>query len=251
MPVFRAEVAVKVDLRLSKEFEYNEYHFSPTSDGFNMELEMTAPTTDEARSVLAVKTQLLLDSLTLTKGPTLRYQISQIAQKPTPGGTLQVLTAQVFMTASAHVVLSTDRAGITPAIEMVNRVSSHPKVEILTQALRWYGQGVSDSDSIDRFVDFWVALEAHADSYEGTDVQPYSCECGRLINSRPINGVLRAYLNSLGLKQEAQSISTMSSARGDLFHRALAPNALEQLPEVQRILKTCIQKMSETAIRNS
>ncbi len=125
---------------------------------------------------------------------------------------------------------------------MAERLTGRPKSEILRRVLRWWSRGVGDSDSVDTFVDFWVALEALADSYEGNNVQPQTCECGRLIKSRPINGVLRAYLRFLGMNDDAELISKLSSARADLIHYALSEEALKYLPEVSRILKTCIQK---------
>jgi len=245
MPVFQGELVVKGELRLSQEFECEGYRFSPASEGFNLVFEVEATSPEDARSRLTARAELLLDSLTFVKGPSLRYSLVRMTQKPTAdGGALggQLLTHEAFMGLSMILVATTNQDGINPALEMARQVSNHPKSELLTRVLRWYSRGVSDSDNVDRFVDFWVALEALADSYEGEDIQPHICQCGRLINLRPINGVMRAYLKSLGMKEDAELVSTISSARGDLFHRALTPDALKHIPDVQRILKICIQK---------
>ena len=60
-------------------------------------------------------------------------------------------------------------------------------------------------------------------------------------NPRPVNGVLRAYLESLGMVEAAGKVSTLARARRKLFHKG-SIEALKYLSEVQDILKNCIHK---------
>jgi len=243
MPLFEVELAIAGDLRLSREFTAEGYHFSPSTNGFSLVFDVSAGSSEEARSQATAKAQVLVDSITFTKGPSLRCFVSRITQRRGPEeGTSRVLTTTVSIAADAYLVLKCSPEGIEPGLQMARRVESHPKAEVLTRALRWFARGVADSDKVDKFADFWIALEALADSYEGTDVEPYLCKsCRHVINPRPVGGLLRAYLRSFGMNTEAESMHTLSAKRGKLFHRALESRALESLGQVERILKTCIQ----------
>lgn len=249
MSVFEMELTISGDLRLSDGFEAEGYRFSPLPTGFNLTFDVSAGSMEEARSQAAARTQLLIDSITFTRGPSLRYAISRVTERPRVGAQPPGRFAEaVGISAVAHIVLGTSREGIAPALELVRRLENHRRGEVLTRALRWFSRGIGDTDSIDKFVDYWVALEALVNSYEGTDVEPHLCQtCGHVINPRPIGGLSRAYLNSLGMLKEAELMSNLSPRRGELFHRALAARALESLADVQGILKTCIVREIDAA----
>ncbi len=249
MSVFEVELTISGDLRLSSEFAAEVYRFSPSPTGFNLVFDVSAGSVEQARSQAAARVQVLIDCITFTRGPSLRYAISRITERPgvgeqLPGG----LTEAVSISAIAHIVHGTSREGITPALELARRLETHRRAEVLTRAIRWFSRGIGDPDNIDRFVDYWVALEALANSYEGSDVEAHACQdCGHVINPRPVGGLMRAYLNSLGMTREAETISTLSSRRGELFHRAVATRAVESSPEVQGILRACIVREIDAA----
>jgi hypothetical protein len=243
MPVFEIESAITGDLRLSGEFTAQGYRFSPSTNGFSLIFDVLAESVEEARLQAAVKVQALVDSITFVTGPSLGWVVARITEKPDPQQRSPLtLTATANIGASVYIVLTTTPEGIAPGLEMARRLENHPKRELLTRALHWFARGVADSDKVDKFADWWIALEALADSYEGVDIQPYLCEaCGHMINPRPIGGLLRAYLQSFRMNAETDSMSALSAGRAELFHRALESHALDSLGEVGRILKICIQ----------
>lgn len=246
MPVYQTQVEVKSDLRLAEEFIQDGYQFSPRSEGFSLVFSIDAPANEAAEKYSNAKVQLLMDCITFAKGVSLHYHISQVVEMPrlTPGS--QVATGYGHTSVTVHVVVTEGRAGVLPAVELTKQIlrineTDHSKAEVLGRVLRWYARGTSDADSLDKFIDYWIALEALADSYEGK-VEPFDCDvCGHTINPRPVNGVLRAYLRSLEMIEEAKRISALAEVRSNLFHEA-STKALDYLPEVQAILKSCIQK---------
>jgi hypothetical protein len=241
MPVYQTQVQVKGDLRLAEELTIDDYHFSPLPEGFGLAFSIEATSNETAKTASDSRLQLLMDCLTFAKGPSLQYHIHQITQVPGRDLGSQVATGQAFITARVHVVITEGRAGIMLGVDLTSRVTSHSKAEVLERVLRWYARGSIDTDSIDKFLDYWVALEALADSYEGK-VQPHECQkCGHTVNPRLINGVQRAYLESLGMIEEAGKVSTLAQARGKLFHEG-SVGALKYLSEVQAVLKSCVQK---------
>jgi hypothetical protein len=242
MPVYQTQVEVKGDVRLAEEFILDGYQFSPRPEGFSLVFSIDAASNEAAKKYSDAKVQLLMDCITFAKGQSLQYHISQVTEMPGKKPGSQVVTAQVFITATAHVVLTEGKAGIVPAVELAKQVLSHDKAEVLGRVLRWHARGTTDTDSLDKFVDYWIAMEVLADSYEGDDVEAYVCpKCNHVLNPRPVNGVLRAYLRFLGMKEAADRVSDFSYERAKLFHEA-SPKALEHLPEVLGILKACIQK---------
>jgi len=240
MPVYQTQVEVKGDLRLAEEFIQDGYQFSPRPEGFSLVFSVDATSNEAAKKYSNAEVQLLMDCITFAKGQSLQYHIRQVTEIPGKPGS-QVVTGQAFITATAHVVVTEGKAGIVPAMELAKQVLSHGKAEVLGRVLRWHARGTTDTDSLDKFVDYWIALEVLADSYKG-DVEAYVCpKCKHVLNPRPVNGVLRAYLRFLGMKEAADRLSDFSDERAKLFHEA-SPKALEHLPEVLSILKTCIQK---------
>ncbi len=240
MPLFQVHLVVDGDLRLSEEFTLDGYQFSPRPEGFGLTFQIEATSSEVAKKDAYAKVQLLMDSITLAKGPSLRHHFRQITKMPSKEGS-QVLTTEVYASTDAYLVIKEGKEGIVPAIELAKRIPGHKKADVLARVLRWHARGTSDSDSVDKFVDYWIALETLADSY-GDKVEPYVCQdCGYTVNQRPVNGVLRAYLRSLEMVEAAERISTLAEARAKLFHEA-STRALEYLSEVQGILKTCIQK---------
>lgn len=151
MPLFQVHLEVEGDLRLSEEFTLDGCQFSPKPEGFSIIFGIDAPSTEVAKKDAAVKIQLLLDSITFAKGPSLRYQFRQITEMPRREGGPQVLTTQVFMTADAYLVLKEGKEGIAPAFDLIKRISNHTKAEVLARVLRWYARGTSDTDSVDKF----------------------------------------------------------------------------------------------------
>lgn len=240
MPLFQVQLVVEGDLRLSEEFTLDGYQFSPTPEGFSLIFQIEAVSSEVAKKDAAAKVQLLMDSITFAKGTSLRHRFSQITEMPSREGGSQVLSTEVYLGADAYLVFKEGREGIAPAFDLAKRIPGHKKADVLARVLRWHARGTSDSDSVDKFVDYWVALETLANSYEA-EVVPEVCRCGRTVRKRPVNGILRAYLESLGMVEAADRISTLGQARGKLFHVA-STEALEYLSEVQGILKTCIQK---------
>lgn len=251
MSAFEVQLTISGDLRLASEFAVEGYRFSPSPTGFNLVFDVSAASIEDARTEAAERAQLLIDSITFTKGPSLRLFVNRVSEKTRAGEQSPgKLTTAVSISANAYIVLEISQEGIIPALELAKHMQSHQKAKVLTRALRWFSQGIGDHDNIDKFVDCWVALELLANSYEGRDIEAHRCQgCGHVINPRPRGGLLRAYLKSLGMIKEAESISTLSSGRGELFHDALATHALESLTEVQRILKTCIQREIDLTVR--
>jgi len=241
MPLYQTQVEVKGDLRVAEEFIHDGYQFSPRPEGFRLVFSVDAPSNDAAKKYSDARLQLLMDCITFAKGTSLRYHVTQVTEMPDRESGSQVLTVQAFITSTAHVVVMEREAGIVPAVNLTAQVLSHDKAELLGRVLRWYVRGTADADGLDRFVDFWIALEALANSYQG-DVEVSVCpKCKHVLNPRPVNGILRAYLKSLEMNEAAERVTGLSNERAKLFHEA-SPKALEHLPEVQNILKTCIQK---------
>lgn len=241
MQIFQVHLEVKGDLHLSEEFTLDSYRFIPGPEGFSIIFGIDAPSTEVAKTASASEAQLLVDCFTFAKGPSLQYHVRQITQVPGKEPGSQVATGQAFSTARAHIVVTEGRSGISPVVDLTKRVTGHDKAEVLGRVLRWYARGASDIDGVDKFVDYWVALEALADSYEG-QVEAHNCQnCGHTINPRPVSGILRAYLRSLGMSEAADRVSTLQDARSELVHEA-STRALEHLAEAQGILKNCIQR---------
>lgn len=244
MVLYRVQVEVEGALRLQEEFTLDGFQFVPTSNGFSLIFQLDASSTEGARRNADAQVQLLMDSLTFEKGPSLHYRICGINEVPRTESGSQVVTGQAFMTTNAYLVITEPRAGLVPAFELINKILSHSKRELLTRVLRWYARGTGDIDKMDKFTDYWVALEALANSYNG-EVEAFVCpnpKCRLTLNPRPVNGILRAYLKSLGMTEEAERMSTLTKARSKLFHEASTARALENLAEVQAILKDCIHK---------
>lgn len=241
MPVYQTQVQVKGDLHLAEAFTIDDYHFSSLPEGFELIFTVEAASSEAAKTASASKLQLLMDCITFAKGPNLQYQIRQITEVPSTEPGSQVATGQAFGTARAHLVITEGRSGITPVVDLTRRVRGDDKAEVLGRVLRWYARGTSDIDSVDRFVDYWVALEALASSYGG-EVEADTCHnCGHTTTSRPVSRILRAYLRSLRMNEAADRVSTLQDARSELVHEG-STRALEHLAEVQGILRNCIQR---------
>jgi len=217
MPTFRAQLAVIGDLRLPAGFEHSGYQFSPTSEGFNLAFQVEAGSIDEARSLAVATTRLFTDTLTFRKGTSLSYHLMGIIEQPARKGQPQTVALGFgHVTATAHIVVGATQDDFESSLMLTARVRNHPKSELLTRCLRWYARGIRDSDNLDRFVDSWIALEALANSYEG-NVEPDVRQCGRVIRSRPVNGLMRTYLRSLGMNDQVESISRLSTQEVDCF----------------------------------
>jgi hypothetical protein len=240
MPLFEIQTDVRSDLWLTEECALDDYQFLPKPDGFGLQFEIEGASIEEARRKAVAKVQLLVDAITFTKGPSSHYNLSKVTQLPTKqAGSPQVLTSEVSISASAYFVLKTGREGIADGVSLAGQVLRNEKAEVLTRVLRWYARATAETDTTDKFIDYWIALEALADSYTG-EVDAYECpRCEHVLNPRPVNGLLRAYLRSLGMNQAADRIPALAGLRGKLFHEALT-GASEYIQEVQEMLRNCI-----------
>jgi hypothetical protein len=242
MPFFEIQVDVRGDLRLTEECALDNYRFSPKPEGFGLHFQIEGTSIGEARKKAVASVQLLVDAITFAKGSSFQYHLSKVTQLPSrQAGVPEVLTSEVSMPISMYIVKKEGREGIANGVSLARQVLRHEKVEVLTRVLRWYARGAGDTDDVDKFVDYWIALDALAHSYEG-EVKPYACDgCGHLLNPRPVNGVMKAYLTSLEMNEAADRIATLADARANLFHEALT-GALEYIQDVQNILKNCIKR---------
>jgi hypothetical protein len=245
MPTFSAEMAISGDLRITDAFMLDGYSFEPTASGFTLIFEVSASSLDEAQRLAAENAGLIIDALSFTKGPALSFSLKRLNEKPdekkAASGAI-TLTGIVTISASAYVVLKTGKDGVKPGIELAKRVKNLRKAQALIRSLRWYARGVGDSDPVDKFVDFWLGFESLSLTFNGSDVQAHTCgKCGAVINPRPFGGVMRAYLKSVGLHADAESISHLTSVRSDLMHRATPPTETD-VKEVQELLKKCIHE---------
>ena len=138
-------------------------------------------------------------------------------------------------------------AGGTPAqmqtgVDMRNRIREHGRKNPLATALHWYCRGLSESDLTDRFVDYWVAMEVLANSYPAT-VEAQTCgNCGVELRSRTYSGLLREYLREIGMRTESARVDYYEQKRGDLFHSGRTEGAVEVLPEIEQVLRTCFRR---------
>lgn len=157
MAIFQVQLEVTGDLRLSEEFALDDCQFSPTTEGFGLIFQIEAASTEDARKDATTSVQLLMDSITFAKGPSLQYHFRQITEMPRKEGGSQVVTTQVFISVDAYIVSKEGKEGIAPAFELTKRIPSHKKGEVLTRVFRWYARGTGDK--VDKFVDYWVAFD--------------------------------------------------------------------------------------------
>ena len=99
--------------------------------------------------------------------------------------------------------------------------------ELALRALRWYRRGLLDEDPIDRFIDYWIALEAIGHHF-APKVNP--------------NSKVRQTLMRHITKQEADG---MIKLRGKLFHSGMEDKVANKCPRLEEILRKLIKETVE------
>lgn len=240
MPKFQVEFSVSGAVRIESEQSVDGYRFTPFDNGFRLMLEVSADSHDEAEAQAGATARLLLDCLTFFMGIPFEIGMVQSTSILTPEEREGTIRASIPVTGTVAGKIS--EGDLAQAVRHANRVEGHQKTGLLIRVLRWFARGAADPDPIDKFIDYWVGLEALANSYHG-DVAPRICEaCGHTLDPRPVTGLLRAYFTSLDLRDEAGKVSELQSNRSDLLHEGLESRALESLTEVQRILQSSIER---------
>jgi hypothetical protein len=141
-----------------------------------------------------------------------------------------------------EVPLTTELLG--NALELVQKLSSTPQMELFLRAIGWYARGVADTDLIYKFKHHWIALETLSNTYDGNgNIHPRKCtNCGKTLNKRPSGSVMRAFLLSLGVQEFTGDVVRCSVIRGRLFHGAGAAEeeAITMQPILSGALRRCI-----------
>lgn len=126
------------------------------------------------------------------------------------------------ITAAALIVVK-DGDRIRKAIDTLDQVSNldGETQKITKYALKWYYRGLMEDDHLDRFINFWIALEALGKHFFPgyRDTQKVECTLARFGCKNPDN---------------------WKNKRGALFHAGIEKDVKKILPELQNIVHNAI-----------
>jgi hypothetical protein len=92
----------------------------------------------------------------------------------------------------------------------------------MLRAIKWYYRGLLDEDPVDRFVDYWIALESIGYHY-----------APRMASTEKVRQTLMKCINQRNTDQ-------LISLRGKLFHSGVEDKATEKLEELESVVRKLV-----------
>ncbi len=239
MPKFQLTLKGRGLLRVSN-FDFDDVQITSDDDDDNiLNKTIEADSSNSACEKVEEWAKWFSQALLLLTGKVLTFELKNYRQLDE---NIVGIIASISAIPSVTVHHNLKKEEVDMAIKLVPKLATLPSDHVFRRVLSWYGKGIRDSDIIDRFISHWIALEALSNLYTGY-VEPYKCKCGNVLNRRPHGAILRAFLESHGLKDNIRDIMKISGVRGELLHKGQRlKDAVSYQHKLQDILTQSILK---------
>lgn len=155
------------------------------------------------------------------------------------GGLLLTLTPHVGVVKHVDTDLLVKVSETLLARATVAKKEELEDLEELLRIARWYARGQHERDYIDRFVDWWIALEAWASYY-------YEHKLGEEPRGEvKVAEKLRRALERSELCPSEDIVKEVYSTRSALFHRGIEERVARDLPALQACVRRVVEWVRE------